>query len=325
MKALKLAAWALFAFAVTELPAQAAWNNVFQPTCFGRLNRSTSNYYCQSCAPVVAHYAPLPVCNTCQAPPPPQCATTTVMRPYVESVVNYESRYEDVPVTTYQKSYYQEAVTTMHTSLYPDPCNCGGYVARSAPVTTWQLKEQLCPVQSWVKRCTQVPVTSYRIAYKAEQQTTCSAPAPSCPTCTPAPPSTPSNSYSSPPPPTVEPRPGPVGPNVPSSYYPMTTNQTKASSGWQPAVSPAAPAADVVQGQVVRNDRTPTPQTQVLFVNAANGARHSATTNDAGRFSLALGAGQYHVFFANGSGSAAYHSQINVESRHANTINLINN
>jgi hypothetical protein len=351
MRVVKVAAWALFAAALTEVPAQAAWNNVFQPTFFGRLNRSTSSYYCQSCAPVVAQYTPIvaaPPCTTCQsapvvvaAPPPacpPVCTTTQVLRPFYEHVTNYETRYENVPVVTYQKSYYQELVTTMHTSLYPDPCSCGGYIARSSPVTSVQWREQSCPVQSWVQRATQVAVPSYRLAYKLEPQTVCAAPppcpcptCPPCPTCAPAPsaPST-SPSYSSPQLPLIEqqrtPPPGPnVGTTSHGSYYlpSLTANQTKPASVWQPA-APTTPG-DFVQGQVVRNDRLPTVNTQVLFVNAATGMRHSATTNDAGRFNLALASGNYHVYLANTSGSAAYHSHVNVESKQANVFNLINN
>jgi len=41
-------------------------------------------------------------------------------------------------------------------------------------------------------------------------------------------------------------------------------------------------------------------------------------------FNLALGAGDYHVYLANSAGSAAYHSQINVDTKQSNMINLNN-
>ena len=107
----------------------------------------------------------------------------------------------------------------------------------------------------------------------------------------------------------------------------MTTNQPKAPA-WQPAVNlgPITPeAGDLVQGQVVRNDRSPTANAQVLFVNADTGTRHSITTNDAGRFNLALSSGNYHVFLTGGSGAAANHSQVNVDRNRATVVNLINN
>jgi hypothetical protein len=351
MKPAKLAAWAMLAVALTELPAQAAWNNVFQPTLFGRLNRSsTSSYYCQSCAPVVAQYvpvpAPAPACNTCQSAPTQQCTTNYVQRSFYQPVTTYETRSYYEPVTTYQTSYYYEAVTSYHTSYYPDPCKCGGYIAKSCPTTSYQLKQQNCPVQSWVQRCAQVPVQSYKLSYYLEPQTTCtsvgapvpiSAAPPPCPQgCAPTNPTptpSPTPSYSSPQPPVIDqqrtPPPGPSGGGQ-TSYYPnsMTTNQTKPASNWQPSVDlgPIAPEPrDLVQGQIVRNDRSSSLGAQVLFVNAAMGARHSAAINDIGRFNLALGSGSYHVYLANSAGSAAYHSQVNVDPKQSNMINLINN
>jgi len=388
LKPYKFALWSLLALAATELPAQAAWNNVFQPTCFGRSRSSSSGYggsYCQSCAPVVAQYAapvmaqyvpPAPACNTCnspppivvQAPPPPvqQCTTNYVQRSYYQPVTSYESRSYYEPVSTMQTSYYYEAVTNYQTSYYPDPCNCG-YVAKSTPVTAYQLKQQSCPVQSWVQRCAQVPVTSYKQMYYMEPQTTCCNTTPGCPNgacqtpgacangaCQGASPQAPAYqqpqqpayqqqqqpayqqqqqpaypapqtpSYSAPPV-IDQPRPAPSGPSVGSmsgyGYHPMKT-----ASAWQPVVTLAAIAPeknDGVQGQVVRSDRTPTTNANVLFVNATTGDRHSITTNNAGRFNVALTSGSYHVFLASSNGTAAYHSLVNVTPNQP--INLINN
>jgi hypothetical protein len=347
MKSLKLVAWALIAVAATELPAQAAWDNVFQPTLFGRLRRPSTSNYCQSCVPVVvAQAAPIiaPACNTCQsapvvvqAPPTQQCTTNFVQRSFYQPVTTMESRSFYEPVTTTQTSFFWEPVTTMQTSFYPDPCSCGGVVARSSPVTSFVLRQQSCPVQSWVQRCAQVPVTSFKQVFYLEPQTTCcnttvGAPVPMGA----APPATsPTPSYS-PPPVIDQQRQAPSGPNVgstsnfPSGNCPTctTANQPKSAGAWQPVVNLggiAPEAGDLVQGQVVRNDRSPTSNAQVLFVNAATGTRHSITTNDAGRFNLALASGQYHVFLAGSNGSAAYHSQVNVDRKQANVLNLINN
>lgn len=359
MKASKIALWALIALAASELPAQAAWNNVFQPTFFGRSRQSTSNY-CQSCVPVIARSAPVmvmaPACNTCQSPPPvvafsapapvcapacpppvQQCTTNYVQRSFYQPVTTYESRSFYEPVTTFQTSFFYEAVTTMQTSFHPDPCNCGCTVAKSCPVTTYQLRSQTSPVQSWVQRCAQVPVTSYKQSFYLEPQTTCCntnvggpvAVAAACPTgnCQqqpPAAPQSPTPSYS-PPPVIDQPRPAPSGPSVGttsnSGYQPQRT-----ASAWQPVVTLAAITPeknDTVQGQVVRTDRTPTANTQVLFVNASTGERRSITTNDAGRFNLGLANGSYHVYLAGSNGSAAYHSLVNVTPNQP--INLINN
>ncbi|MEI7684513.1 MAG: carboxypeptidase-like regulatory domain-containing protein [Planctomycetota bacterium] len=347
MKSYKFAIWSLLALAATEIPAQAAWNNVFQPTCFGRNRRTTSNY-CQSCAPVVAQFAPpaAPACTSCnsapvmvQAPPPPvqQCTTNYIQRSFYQPVTTYESRSYYEPVTTMQTSFYYEAVTSMQTSFYPDPCSCG-YIAKSCPVTAYQLKQQSCPVQSWVQRCAQVPVTSYKQVTYLEPQTSCCNTVAPCPTgacppggacqggaCqqAPAAPQSPSPSYSSPPI-INQPTPAPQGPSVNSmSHY----SPVKTASAWQPVVNLTGIAPEKkeggVQGQVVRNDRTPTSNTQVLFVNATTGDRHSITTNEAGRFNLALSSGAYHVYLAGSNGSAAYHSQVNVNPNQP--IHLINN
>lgn len=344
MKTCKLAIWALIALAAVELPAQAAWDNVFQATCFGRNRRTTSNY-CPSCVPVIAQAAP--ACNSCQSspvviaqspPPAPaptqQCTTNYVQRSFYQPVTTYESRSFYEPVTTMQTSFFYEAVTTMQTSFYPDPCNCG-YIAKSCPVTSYQLRQKDCPVQSWVQRCAQVPVTSYKLSYYLEPQTTCcntsvGAPVP-CPNgnCqqapTGAPPAmnqapsvNPTPSYS-PPPVIDQPRPAPSGPSVGTmSSYP--------SSGWQPTVNLTGitpEKAPAVHGQVVRSDRTPTANAQVLFVNATTGDRQSVTTNGSGQFNLAISGGNYHVYLAGSNGSAAYHSLVNVTPNQP--INLINN
>lgn len=360
MKFCKLIAWALVAVAAAEVPAQAAWNNVFQPTCFGRGTRSnyysgyysgyyaapSYSYYTPSyyyAAPTVAQYAP--ACNTCQSAPVvaaaapandcQQCTTKYVQRSYYQAVTTYESRSYYEPVTTYQTITHYEPVTSYQTSYYYDPCTCG-YKAQCQQVTQYVARQQCCPVQSWVQRCTQVPVTSYKQMYYLEPQTTCcsttiGAPIPQPTPCTGpgcAPASAPTIQQT----PTV-PAPAPAGPTTgTSSYYPtnLTSNTNPTgTNAWRPALqSPPVPQQvpqqklDEVKGQVTRTDRTPTANTQVLFVNAATGARHSATTNDAGRFNVALGSGNYHVFMTTSSGAAAYHSMVNVNpSRDVNLVN----
>lgn len=373
MKLCKLFAWALVAITVAEVPAQAAWNNVFQPTCFGRSRTSgyssgyyyapsysnyTPSYYYSPPAVAVAQYAPAtPTCSTCQsspapvvaqAPPPAndcqQCTTKYVQRSYYQPVTTYESRSYYEPVTTYQSSTYYEPVSSYQTSYYYDPCSCG-YKAQCQQVTSYVARQQCCPVQSWVQRCTQVPVTSYKQMYYLEPQTTCcsttiGAPIPQqqqqqpCtgPGCAPSGPSGPTIQQN----PTVAPPSGPSGPASGTSYYPggLTSNTAPkadpiatGTNAWRPAVNltsvtPEPKAEPAVNGQVVRTDRTPTANTQILFVNATTGARHSATTNDAGRFQVALGAGNYHVFMTTSSGSAAYHSLVNVDR--TRDVNLVN-
>src|SRR5262249_46578058 len=110
-----------------------------------------------------------------------------------------------------------------------------------------------------------------------------------------------------------------------SNTNPTGTNAWRPAAQAPAAQAPAAlpqPKVDDVKGQITRTDRTPTANTQVLFVNAATGVRHSATTNTAGRFNVALASGNYHVFMTTSSGAAAYHSLVNVDpSRDVNLVN----
>ena len=164
-------------------PAAAAWNNVFQPTLFGRNQApTTSSYYG---APAVVYSSPVvaapvlpvvaaasPACSTCNAPPQPSCNTSYTQRCYYQPVTTYETKSYYEPVTTYQTSYYYEPVTSYRYSAYYDPCSCG-YQQVATPVTSYQLRAQSSPVQSWVQRCAQVPVTSYQKSCYWQPQTTC--------------------------------------------------------------------------------------------------------------------------------------------------------
>src|SRR5947209_20619141 len=81
MRPLMVGLCALGLWAAAAEPARAAWNNVFQPTLFGRSRTSTSYYV----APAVVYSAPVaavpvvaaavPACSTCNAPPQPSCST----------------------------------------------------------------------------------------------------------------------------------------------------------------------------------------------------------------------------------------------------------
>ncbi|MBX9677816.1 MAG: hypothetical protein K2X38_03555 [Gemmataceae bacterium] len=189
MKRFVVGAAALVAIATGAMPADAAWNNVFQPTLFGRWRRPAvvNNYYgapqVVAASPVVAA---MPACNTCQQPPviaaspPPapapsncnQCQTNYTQRCYYQPVTTYESRSYYEPVTSYQTKYHYEPVTSYRYSCYYDPNTCS-YKQMATPTTSYSLRAQSCPVQSWVQRCAQVPVTSYQKSCYMQPQTTC--------------------------------------------------------------------------------------------------------------------------------------------------------
>src|SRR4051794_28180279 len=114
MRAYLVGFCALGLWAAAELPAPAAWDNVFQPTLFHRRRPTTSNYVA---APVIATSVPIvaqPTCSTCNSPPPvaaapaQQCQTSYTQRCYYQPVTTYTSQSYYEPVTTYRTSYYYE-------------------------------------------------------------------------------------------------------------------------------------------------------------------------------------------------------------------------
>src|ERR1051325_6389160 len=161
----------LCAWSATIVPASAGWDNVFQPTVFWRQRPSTSSYYyvppvvVQS-SPIVAYSSP---CDPCQQQ---KCTTQYIQRSYYQPVTTYENRTVMEQVTSYRTSYYYEPITTVRYSSYYDPCTCS-YQQVATPSTSYQLREQKCPVQSWVSRCVQVPVQSYQKVDYLQPQTTC--------------------------------------------------------------------------------------------------------------------------------------------------------
>ena len=176
MRVLASSLFTLGVLAVLSESASAGWDNVFQPTLFGRRRESTSQYYVPPVVvqsspivvqspPVVAHASP---CDPCQ----PKCTTNYIQRSYYQPVTTYETRTVMEPVTTYRSSYYYEPVTSYRYSAYYDPCTCS-YQQVAVPTTSYQLREQKCPVQSWVSRCVQVPVQSYQKVDYWQPQTTC--------------------------------------------------------------------------------------------------------------------------------------------------------
>ncbi len=157
---------ALALWGAGALPAQAAWNNVFQVSCYPHGQQSAS------------YYTPDP-CNPC---PQPVCCTRYVQRCYYQPVTCYQTRTYYEPVTTYRTSYYYEPVTSYSYSYYYDPCTCTCRQV-ACPTTCYQLRSQCCPVQSWVQRCCRVPVTTYQTYSRWEPETTCHYPQqePACP------------------------------------------------------------------------------------------------------------------------------------------------
>jgi hypothetical protein len=79
-----------------------------------------------------------------------------------------------------------------------------------------------------------------------------------------------------------------------------------------------------IEGQVVRNDNSPRPNTRVLFVNAALGGRQSVVTNTMGRFDVNLPAGSWLIYLYGPDDIARYHSRIDVGANPRAQVTLVN-
>lgn len=178
MRPLRLSLWCSVLMLAGASQAQAAWDNVFQVTCFGCFKKPAvqANYY--------APPPPSP-CSTCQQPCQPSCTTQYYLRSYYQPVTTYRTSCYYEPVTTYRTSYYYEPVVSYRYSSYYDPCTCSCQ-QRAVPVTSYQLRAQSCPVTTYLQRTQLVPETVQKLSYYYEPvtqccQTTVGAPIPATP------------------------------------------------------------------------------------------------------------------------------------------------
>jgi hypothetical protein len=328
-------------------PAQAAWNNVFQVTCWGCRNHASSNYYAP---PVAAFYAPPAVSfsspGCCDPCPQTQCTTKYVQRCYYQPVTCYQTQTYYEPVTTYKTSYFYEACTSYRYSCYFDPCTCS-YQQVATPVTSYKLRSQCCPVQSWVQRCCQVPVTTYQKAFYWEPQTTCctttSGPpvvqAPAGQQYYQGPPQV--QQFQTPPPPQVEGK----GSGAYDQYFkgqspgqeqsqfrqiPPNGQPAQPGNGAPPSPQPGikldkiAQSDNVIQGQVVSDKSAPRGGVQVTFVSAQKqAADKSVTSNGAGQFQVELPAGAWLVYLRSADGQYVFHSRIDIEAKQKTPVILV--
>ncbi len=337
-------------------PAEAAWNNVFQVSCFRRGCRRPAVVQRPVIAqfPVAVAAAPDPCCNPCP-PPPPVCTTRYIQRCYYQPVTSLQTKTYFEPVTTYRTSFYYEQVTSYRYSCAFDPCTCT-YQKVACPVTSYALRAKSCPVQSWVQRCCSVPVTTYQRVSYWEPQTTCTTPcangcapvaAPVVPQVqvpavqeqpsTPPPPT--------PPPPTVDEKRGGNGAQPFEKYYgPPNGNGNGGASFRQPLPGGAVPARPVnpapvpaarpdriaslpnarLEGQVVSAAHAPRPGAQVMFVSTRREApNQTVTANAVGRFQVNLPAGGWLVYVSGSDGRNVFHSRIDVDGRQPTALTVM--
>ncbi len=346
MRPFRLSLWCSVLLLAGASQAQAAWDNVFQVTCFGCKKK-----------PVVAanYYAPPAPCpQPCPQPCQPTCTTQYYLRSYYQPVTTYRTQSYYEPVTTYRTSYYYEPVTSYRYSCYVDPCT-GCTQQRAVPVTSYQLRAQTCPVTSYLQRCQLVPEKSCKLAYYWEPVTQC------CQTTVGAPiyPNGQGGGVSEgqlPPGGGVSEGQLPPGggvnegrsplPNGGTSYrnYPpdsqsrFTPQPQDNGSYRQPGLQPPIPVQQSpaketqppptvridrivkvdetpnVEGQVVLNDRNPQAGAHVEFVSSDQlGAKQTVTADEKGQFKVTLGTGGWLVYVHDANGKPVFKEKVEVK------------
>jgi hypothetical protein len=330
------------------VPAEAAWNNVFQVTCWGCKPRASNYGPAYSYYPSYSYSAPAgnACCDPCQT-----CTTKYVQRCYYQPVTTYTTQTYYEPITTYTTRTYYEPVTTYRYTTHYDPCTCSCQQV-ATPCTSYVARQQCCPVQSWVQRCCQVPCTSYQKSFYWEPQTTCcsttSGPpvAPCAPTAPQGPPQVDPRSTNPPPgggtypPPQVDGKTGGYdqyyqqqpGGNTQSQFRQLSPNgQSGVPSNKTPAPGPGVKLERIAQvndngvsGQIVNDARTPRSGVQVTFVNAKRqGPDKTVTSDTAGQFQVELPTGAWLVYLRTADGQQIYHSRIDVEAKQKTPIVLV--
>jgi hypothetical protein len=333
MRTFRLSLWCSVLMLAGASQAQAAWDNVFQVTCFGCNKKPVTSQY----------YAPPP--SPCPQPCPqqPACQTHYYVRTYYQPVTTYRTSYYYEPVTTYKTSYYYEPVTSYRYSCYYDPCSCS-YQQRAVPTTSYQLKAQTCPVTSYLQRCQVVPETSYKQSYYYEPVTQC------CQT-TVGQPIYPSGGG------VMESQPMPSGagggvnesrdrlppsqsnykspaPNDGTRFVPQPLDN---ASYRQPILQPPVPVQQTpketppppsvridrivkmeettnVEGQVVLTNLNPQPGARIEFVSSDQlGAKQTVTADDKGQFKVNLASGGWLVYVHDEKGKPVFMEKVEVK------------
>jgi hypothetical protein len=329
---------------------EAAWNNVFQVTCHRPGCRSGAAFVQ---VPAVAAASPVGCCPPPPCCPQPVCTTRYVQRCYYQPVTSYTTKTYFEPVTTYRTSYYYEPVTSYRFSCYVDPCTgcthqvacpttCYQLRAKCCPVQSWVQRCCSVPCTTYQRCCYWEPQTCCTTPTPCcngnggaviqqpgavIQQPGAVVPgAPQVQEQQQFQPQQPQQQFpQTPPPPTVDEKKSGGGPYYPPQANPGAFRQPQ--PGGSIPVRPAGPAPTqavrpdriasaaqgLVDGQVVRTDRTVRPGARVLFVNAQGKAPAQAVTaNAAGRFQVNLASGGWLVYVSGADGQQQFHSRIDV-------------
>lgn len=317
-----LAIAAILSLIVGVGTAPAGWNNVFQACCHNcRQNVPSTSFLAPTPAPVVA--------QACPQPCPPQ--VSYVQRSYYQPIVSYKTTTYYEPVTTMQTSYYYEPFTAYRSTSFYDPCT-GCCKSACTPYTSYRLRSQCNAVQSYVQRNALTPVTNYQQVTYYEQvacQPQCPTPCPApCPPATPgvaAPAATDGGATLPPisvPPASRESGASPV-PTAPPpisaerSLDPMGSSFRKPIGGvpLRPSRVASYTPSGTLQGQLVFRDYvTPRANAVVRFVDARTEREETVKTDAAGRFTIALPAGEWQLHLPGTDGRAVYHSRVEIRN-----------
>jgi hypothetical protein len=365
MRPLRFVLWVggLVALATGAGRADAAWNNVFQVCCLGCKSAppATSNYAAYMAAyPADTGCCPQPCPQPCPPPCPPPpcpqrvCETRYEQRTYYAPETHYETRTAYEPVTTYTRSFFWEPVTSCRVSCFFDPCSCS-YKQISTPVTSYRLREQCCPVQSWVARCYSVPVTVMKPYTRCEPVTSCywtnagaMAAAPVAPAAPAAPPPGAGVIDSRPPANgagvndsgaggSSESQKRPFDPYNPQGYRqyvpPSDAPKVPSTSVRPDTFVQAPPAARLerivpvppanVEGSIVRADSRPDAGARLTFKRAdRDGETHTVTADGSGRFKATLASGGWTVYTQRADGQLVANSRIDVREGKTSEVKL---
>lgn len=296
----------------SAVPADAAWDNVFQVTCDNCRPRQRSSYYATP--------------DACCAPQKPQQRVEYKQRSYYEPITVMKPEKYLEPVEVRSKSFYWEPVTAYSYSSYYDPCT-GSCQQIAVPKTAYKLKEQCNTSMKYVERVRMVPTQSQRLVTEMQPVVTYYYP--------------PTRSYSSPvteacelptAPPVAGPRVDELRSTPPTAtpdagdMIPPTNLPTNPGVSKQRAMPPQAKplgskgfanttSRGAVRGEVVLNDQiTPRGSAKLVFVNADDlKVREYVQADEFGNFDANLPAGEWHMYIGNGNGRAMFHKTIQVK------------
>ncbi len=316
MKLLRYAAPLAALLTLSEAPAQAGWDNVFQVACHNCRPRETRSSY----------YAPAPV------PVASQSRTSYIENTYDEVItVDKPTRVQE-PVSVQVKSYYWDPVTTYTRRSYKNAAGCTEEI--DVPCTRYVRKEECNTVTRYVERMKMVPTEVRRKVTERTPVTTITGPttrsySSDCENCG-LPPS-PSNRT-----PQIEVIPGRVPTAQPDDRLAPQTGVMRNRPTTLAPLPPSRPftgsvnarttgVSSAVRGEVVGADRaTPKAGAKLVFLSDADyDEAVRVTADEYGNFTAKLPAGKWHVYVGNGTGRADLVTAVTVAAYDAAPLTVV--